>query len=36
MFGLIRRFIVGWLLIRLIRRLAGGAARSGRRGSDPR
>jgi hypothetical protein len=36
MFGLIRRFIVGWLLIRLIRRLTGGSTRAGRRGSDPR
>jgi hypothetical protein len=34
MFGLIRRFIVGWLLIRLIRRLTGGSARTGGRRSD--
>jgi hypothetical protein len=36
MFGLIRRFVVGWLLIRLIRRLTAGSARTGRRGGDPR
>jgi hypothetical protein len=24
MFGLIRRFVVGWLLVRLFRRLTGG------------
>jgi hypothetical protein len=27
MFGLIRRFVVGWLLIRLVRRLTGGSDR---------
>jgi hypothetical protein len=31
MFGLIRRFVIGWLLIRLIRRITGGSARAGRR-----
>jgi len=36
MFGLIRRFIVGWLLIRLVRRLAGGSARAARRGTETR
>jgi len=30
MFALIRRFIVGWLLVRLLRRLAGNRARTGR------
>jgi hypothetical protein len=31
MFALIRRFIVGWLLVRLLRRLAAGSARTTRR-----
>jgi len=26
MFGLIRRFVVGWLLIRLLRRITGGSS----------
>jgi hypothetical protein len=31
MFALIRRFVVGWLLIRLIRRFAAGSSRTARR-----
>jgi hypothetical protein len=28
MFGLIRRFVVGWLLVRLFRRITGGGTTS--------
>ncbi|MBA2633041.1 MAG: hypothetical protein H0U86_08600 [Chloroflexi bacterium] len=31
MFALIRRFVIGWLLLRLVRRLTGGSARTGSR-----
>jgi hypothetical protein len=30
MFGLIRRFVIGWLLMRLVRRLTRGSARTQR------
>jgi hypothetical protein len=36
MFGLIRRFVIGWLLIRLIRRLTGSSTQSGRRATPRR
>jgi hypothetical protein len=28
MFGLIRRFVIGWLLVRVFRRITGGNART--------
>ncbi|CAN5118982.1 hypothetical protein BH23CHL9_BH23CHL9_01590 [soil metagenome] len=31
MFALIRRFVIGWLLVRLFKRVTGGSAKDGRR-----
>jgi hypothetical protein len=31
MFAMIRRFVIGWLLVRLVRRLTAGSSRTGRR-----